>query len=475
MAALTGDEMCVALSEYLHPLDERGEIKAHAPRATLPSFIIAVPVLATDDAHLIENFVEQYSRQTLENFAIVFYPNASKAADPAGEAVADCGERIARAALKHPTMDIRVVKNPHPEETFTSIGKVRKYLWDAIAWQLLNDNINYPSSEAYKEDRERLMELAASEAILQESSIIPVFHLVSADRWVFNHDVDVETIPEDYLLNIAREIIYTQLHPGEKPSSYNSIIKHGFDPAHPHASQVAMVHDYLYMMARIGFEAGIVISLHDYLKVGGFSPEAVTYETAGLTERIPGWVAMVENEPLVTSGRRWVHLLPERSVSKLWGSRKDENIEDFSDGDGCRRSLALCNDVSLTRRDQLISDFLQSENLGVFFYRAVEFELIKKESHLFKALFASPSQLEALVEALSALDSEFEVCLPSHLEAFGTFLAGLDYGGVDAALEKVREEFSLLLWKNASEDKREEILASYISQDEGVSEHVEAV
>lgn len=341
----THDAQAVALAKQLYR------------KKTLNLAVVLTPFLATDDRHLLANYFEQYSKQTFQDFTIILFPNASLDLDPDRSAIAASVEEICRLQRLHPHLDVRYIVEEKPDETFVSIGKLRKTLWDAAYLRGVEDNSRKPLFSSSLRDTYTLSEAVA------------IYRTISPDYFFINHDVDVVHMPKTFMKTFVGTMVYTSMaFPHDKPNVFNCSMAHGRTEDHPQLDAIIAIHDYLYNSIHSGFEAGIAIRSTTYAALGGFQPGSHTYEVAGFAKLDDTSQYFIPAPKITTNPRRMYERLPSVNMYEVWGSVASNDKALFNDSDACRKTTT--SDITAARKQEIFKDWMEKEDFSAFMIQA---------------------------------------------------------------------------------------------------------
>ena len=335
------------------------------PEKLMAAAVVLTPFLATDDRHFLPNYFAQYAKQTDVPFTLILYPNASLEVDPEREAVSESVTLIEKLKKEYPHLDVRYLVDEQPEEKFSTIGRLRKRFWDAALLAVQDD---YVSS-----CQQGMPKVKAHLTLKEAISILP---RLQQDRYFINHDVDVISIPRNFMRVYVATMVNVSLtvEAPHKPASFNSTMVHGRTPDHPNLDAVAAVYDYLFGSICSGFEAGIAIRSKAYAALGGFSLTSYTYEVAGLTNLMPNSCFYIKTPAIKTSPRRLYDRLPHVGVEAVWGTAGAGVYEDFNDKDSCRKVVR--EDISEERKNELVQEWAKEVAFSSFVKGAASYDYL---------------------------------------------------------------------------------------------------
>lgn len=340
----------------------------------LAPVVILVPVLATHDSHLIENFVEVHSHENTDIFTIVFYPNASLEVDPDRSKVQETVELLKELKLKYPKVDFRWMIDEDPPAEFTTIGAIRKELWDAVFLSIFDESASNHSTLTSIETED-----------LSESNLLKAYSIINREHLLINQDVDLVRYSRGTLEEYASIVVTLDLSWEGKPYqpiAYNCAGSHNKLPSHSNANMVVSFFDHLYYYARVSYEAGITMTATTYGEYGGFDSSSYTYEVAGFTHRSGKSIHYVDNLEFETSSRRLYEKFHKTSVKNIWGSAKTSTKEEFSDVDECRYVKA--GDISRSRACDLILEWNDDEDFSHYLVLAAFFDWLTDDPEDYK-------------------------------------------------------------------------------------------
>lgn len=341
--------------------------------------VVAIPVLATDDGHLIPHALNEYLKQaeSYPVFTLVLYPNASLVSDPGQKAVSECVDVINEFRESNPTLDVRAVQDQAPPSEYSTIGAIRKLLWDAIALAS-NESLTKPSTETLQ----RLMAMDEGPVEIQ----LPELSQHIVEPRCLNHDIDVVSMPENFIRETDAGMILEILSsPGSESFSFTS--RHASDPKRPNLSSAIAIHDSIIAASGNGFEAGIGFLLESYCSFGGFNENAKTYEVASACRYMEH--SHLRLRPMKTSPRRLLQRLQSVEFDNVWENpyrSSEENAKSegtFGDSDACR-NVALVDglpDITRERLEELTKAHVSDDDLqAVITNKLVHQVYVKEES-----------------------------------------------------------------------------------------------
>lgn len=316
-------------------------------------WVVLTPVLATTDGDYLENYVRQYAQQEFRPTVILF-PNASLSKDPDRSLVRACVGKIEELQSKYPSLDLRFVVDPDPSQEFTSIGHLRRKLWDAVVLKTFWEDGENP----------RTVEMLRVNLLGGVEELARAHHLLGGEYYFFNHDVDLVSLPKNYVREFVNRTVLDEFSDSGRVDWYESKMKHEWVPELPNVSAVVGVYDYLHSSIRSGFEASICVSALTYTEFGGFDPNSFTYEVAGLFRMSPKrrWI---NNAAAVTSQRRWAERLHSNSIEGVWDKPEESTVASFNEDDECRVGQGL-GDITGKRRDALVLEWFSDNDLSFF-------------------------------------------------------------------------------------------------------------
>lgn len=287
------------LEEIVGPLYE--------PSRPMAQTAVAIPVAIHQDGSRIETALKAYSTQkNAAPFTIFLHlnypieyandPDTTAAIEQAYDLQRHYGDRL----------DVRISS---AEYSTPKIGEIRKDLWTGI------------------------MGLAYAEGIFDDPK---------NDVITINNDIDTVSMSPYYISSIQEHYARQQRRRDQvylselTPSLGSTSVRHALPiQTHPRtAGGIAWIDSLQEKLWRtgesVGYEAGLVVPLSHYAKLGGFHPLSVTHETSSLVHHqshpnvrpIPGSV-------LRTSPRRYIERFPEHGYA-IWDN------ESFGATNTCR-------------------------------------------------------------------------------------------------------------------------------------------
>lgn len=401
----------------------------------MPTWIVLTPMLATTDQVHLERYVEQYAKQKKIDFTVIIYPNASLAVDPKQRAVAKAVRKIKRLQKAYPHLDLRYVTDPKPDQKFTSIGALRRRLWDAAT-------VAYSRSDSlFPKTLDLLQPEGREERGYSPEELVALVGRLFQEPFFFNHDVDLVALKDNYLFEFAWQAtaLYFFSEKENLPRAFGSRAVHGRCEGFPHANAVVAFYDYLVSSVRSSFEASLAIPGHTYTALGGFSTDAYTYEVAGFVPRDS--TVYISHLTLVTDQRRFNSKLHHTSITLLWGKHGEPELEDFNETDICRREQA--GDITAQRRDELILERNRDAPISSYLMRAVSDDVYidsTDEDLATYRLFTHGKTEEEFHAGWDYWIQAIHRAMERRLTVLGRILRLGDFGGTEELLATVREE-----------------------------------
>lgn len=325
----------------------------------LASTTVLIPVAAHQEAHNIENAVNQYAnQQTSKPFSVLLYPNAPMDSDQ--DAVGATMDEMEKAKKAHPELDIRYTSpNLYDKPT---IGTIRRDLWNAA------------------------LLLAHYEGAFDD----PTGEVVG-----INHDIDVVRQSPRNIGRIQKryervQAEYNRLNiPGNISRPHSSFVKHSYDPEHPNASRAVFWHDFTYWQVRPrgAYDAGLVLPFSYYADRNGIAADANTYEMKPMTKDKQFYV--IPGTLLETSPRRFHQRLHTANLGNIWMGTS------FGANDVCRTEDLP--DIDNLRLQSIVRQSLQNSMVS-FFTRPF---LDMQEMYDMYGLSPNEHAKEAITEALT--------------------------------------------------------------------------
>lgn len=308
----------------------------HNPNKPLPEYGVLIPVAAHQESKRIYKSMSEYAQQEgVEDFVICLNLNYPFENSDSREVEAT-RQAVEQAIIDFGQLDIRYIELSYAEDE-TTIGRIRKDLWDAVAL------------------------LARAEGIYDQPD---------GEFIAINHDIDTESIGKHYVRNIQRYYereksnLACSVYPDVELEVRATQVKHAYPfETHPNIAKVILWQDFTFRQAARGgmYEEGMVIPISSYAKAGGFLADKSTYETHGLTDSAikNGKILGIAGTAMDTSARRYIARLDETGSSSIWSD------DTFGNNDSCRDSSLLPSDISFERMEEIIFEDLDKNLVNV--------------------------------------------------------------------------------------------------------------
>lgn len=302
------------------------------PYKPLAKTVVAIPVAAHQEAGMVTRTLDLYSQQVgARPFSVCLllnYPESEKANPVIGDTI----QAVVSAQKQHAdALDIRSAMREYKDGQ--PIGAIRKDLWDAVGILAIEENM-------YKTPSDEVI--------------------------IVNNDIDTESLSKHYIASIQRTYEMEQLRrdalnfSSDLLLTHSTQVRHALRPkTHPKTSAGILWMDLLSRVGQDGgvangYEAGIVVPLATYARVGGFNPDDKTYETSVFFGHKHIVTRSIRNTALQTSPRRFLEKFPALGYD-IWSD------ETFGDQDACRRdSERSYRDATQTELDAAVMGTIEN-------------------------------------------------------------------------------------------------------------------